>query len=145
MSSDLELSSVLGKLTVLTDDQVNRLDLGLASSDAPLIDILHIQLILGIALHQLPDGLHGIEVLENTIEVAGVSDILEANGVCNGAPLEIVRVVEKRTRFTVPRNGSQGISHDPGFRLLCLNIMSKVPFQTKVMIYGALPGPLRSE
>ena len=118
---------MLGKLTVLTDDQVNRLDLGLASSDAPLIDILHIQLILGIALHQLPDRLHGIEVLENTIEVAGVSNILEANGVCNGAPLEIVCVVEKRTRFTVPRHGSQGISHDSWFRLLRLNIVLAAP------------------
>lgn len=101
---------------MLADDQINRLNPGLAPSDTSLIDVRHIELVLPVGLHQIADGLHGIEILEDAVKVAGVSDILEPDGIGDGSPLKVVCMVEERTRSAVPRNRSEGIRDDGRLR-----------------------------
>lgn len=113
-------SGDVGKLTVLANDQVNRLDFGLASSDTSLIDICCVEFVLLVALHQAPDGLDGIKVLQDTIEVAGVSDVFKPNWVRDRASLKIVRVVEERARFTMTRYRPERICYDPRLCSFCL-------------------------
>lgn len=68
-----------GVLTVLADNQINGQDLRLAPSDATIINILRVESVLRVAIHQLTDGLDGVKILEDAVQVTSVADVLEAN------------------------------------------------------------------
>lgn len=64
---------------MLADNQINGQDLRLAPSDATIINILRVESVLRVAIHQLTDGLDGVKILEDAVQVTSVADVLEAN------------------------------------------------------------------
>lgn len=80
---------------MLADNQINGQDLGLAPSDAPMINVLRVELVLRVAIHQLANGLHGVEILEDAIQVTSVADVLETDRVRDWASFQVLRMARE--------------------------------------------------
>lgn len=108
---------------MLANNQVNGQDLGLAPSNATMVDILRVKPVLRISIHQLANGLDGVEILEDAVQVTSVADVLETDRVRDRTPLQVLRMARERSRSPVRGYRPKGIRND---RRLCLSRLGRV-------------------